>query len=159
VSALVYNDDAVALDNADGDTTPGGVEFTASNQFGQGMTITDVTVNETGGNVARLNDAVGAPNDEPTRAELYVETDGNDGWVDINDGTGLPNTFDLDTDGFENNGDATATSGSTIRFYLYEFENNGGNRVDMTGETISVTVFYRLDDGTTGAEKIRFTVS
>jgi len=159
VNALVYNDDAVAMDNADSDGTTGGVEFTASNKFGQGMTITDVKVNETNGNVARLNDALGAPNDQPTRSELYVETDGNSGWVDINDGTDLPNVFDLDTDGFENNGDATASSQSSIRFYLYEFENNGGNRVDMTGQTISVTVFYRLDDGTTGAETFRFTVS
>ncbi|WP_372479376.1 Ig-like domain-containing protein [Halomicrobium sp. HM KBTZ05] len=158
-ATLVYNDDAVARDNADLGITTGGVEFTLTNEFDQELTITDVRINETSGNVARLSDGLGAPNDEPGRTELYIETDRNDGWVDVNDGVGLPNTFDLDTDGFSNNGDATASSQSTLRFSLYEFENPGGREVDMSGETISVTVFYRLDNGTTGTKKFRFTVS
>jgi len=154
---LAYNDDAVAVDGPDDDSTAGGVEFSISNEFGQNVEITGVEVANPAGN-ARLSDEV-MPNDQPRRTELYVEADASDGWVDANDGVSLPNTFDLDSDGFDNNGNPEATDGNTFEFYLYEFENNGGNRIDMSGRSFDVTISYELADGTTGTKTVTVDVA
>lgn len=145
---LVFNNDATAEDGPDGDSVAGGVEFTMTNQYSQSLEITEVEIGDPPGPANVLDDEV-TPNDEPQRTELYVEADSNDGWVDVSGGTSLPVTFDMDSSGFNNNGNPTATSGSTLRFFLYEFEQNNGDRVDMSGESFDVTVFYELSNGTT----------
>ncbi len=157
VQDLVYNDDAVALDGPDGDSVTGGVEFSMTNQFTQGLAITEVTVTDPQGPGDAINDQV-TPNDQPRRTEIYVAGDVNDGWVDLNGGTTLPNTFDMDADGFDNNGNPQLSSGGTATFYLYEFENSGpGTRVDMTGRQFDVTVQYVLDNGTTQTKTVSVT--
>lgn len=150
-SDVVYNNDATAVDGPDSDSTTGGVEFTLSNLFSQRLEILDVTVSNPRGN-SRLNDAVSFSNDQPRRAEVYIEGDTSDGYVDVNGGTNLPATFDMDSDGFLNNGNPETSSGGQFTLYLFEFENNGGNRIDMSGETFDVTVSYRLADGTTSSK-------
>ncbi|WP_459194755.1 hypothetical protein [Halosimplex sp. J119] len=155
--SLVYNGDAVAVDGPDPDSTTGGVEFSVRNDFSQRAQITSVEVSGIGGN-RRISDGV-RPNDERQRTEIYVTGDVSDGWVDYNDGVSLPATFDMDSDGFSNNGNPEASSGTTFGVSLFEFENNGGNRIDMSGESFEVTVSYELADGSTGSETFTVTVS
>ncbi|QGN06888.1 hypothetical protein Hrd1104_05985 [Halorhabdus sp. CBA1104] len=159
ITDLVYNDDAIAVNGPDGDGTTGGVELTMTNAYGQDVIINEIKVNETsGGNIAALSDDVGSPNDEPQRTELYVEADQNSGWVDINGGVTLPYQFDLDTDGFNNDGNPRLSRGTDARIYLYEFENNGGNAVDMSGEAFTLTVYYETADGTAHTKQVRVNV-
>ncbi|WP_436923522.1 hypothetical protein [Halosimplex amylolyticum] len=155
--SLVFNDDAVAVDGPDADSTAGGVEFSVTNDFGQRAQITSVEVSGVSGN-RRINDRV-IPNYQDRRTEIYVTSDVSDGWVDYNGGIGLPTTFDMDSDGFNNNGNPEASSGTTFDVSLFEFENNGGNRIDMSGESFDVTVSYELADGTTGSETFTVNVS
>lgn len=158
VQQLVYNNDATAEDGADFDSTTGGVEFTMTNQFGQSLTVTEVKISSASGPAARLSDEV-TPNDQPRRTELYLAADTNDGWVDFGGGEDLPITADMDSDGINNDGNPEASPGSTLTMYLYEFENSGGSRVDMTGRSVDVTITYELADGTTGSETFTVTPS
>jgi hypothetical protein len=155
-NALVFNNDAVATDGPDSDGVPGGVEFTVTNQFGQNAEIETVEVTNPSGPEKRINDQA-SPNDEPRKTEIYVSGNVNDGWVDVNGGTNLPNTFDMDADGFNQDGNPETGSDGSFTFYFYEFENNGGNRINMSGESFNVTISYLLADGTTGTES--FTVN
>lgn len=156
-AALTYNDDAVAVDGPDDDGTAGGVEFSFTNDFGQNLEITSLQVGNPGGQ-ARLNDEE-TPNGQPRRAELYVAADVSDGWVDVDGGTSLPVTFDMDADGFDNGGNPETSSGGTVDVSLFEFENNGGNRIDMSGNSFEVTVTYELADGTTGTKTVTVDVA
>ncbi|WP_248515620.1 hypothetical protein [Salinarchaeum laminariae] len=152
VSEMTYNDDAVAVDGPDeNDNVPGGVEFTISNDLGQEAEITRMVINKTSGQAKSISDGV-RPNDQPRRTELYVSADVSDGWNDFNGGVSLPADIDLDADGFDNNGNPTMSQGSSARIYLYEFQKQNGQRIDMSGESFSVTTFYTLADGTTGSE-------
>lgn len=156
---LVFNNDAVAKDGPDLDSVRGGVEFTVTNQFGQNAEILSVEVTSPTGPANGLDDQV-TPNDEPQSTEIYVAGDANDGWVDIGGGTALPETFDMDTDGINNNGNPEVTSGGTFNFYLYEFEQQTGgfeSRRDMSGRSFDVTLEYQLADGTTNTKT--FTVN
>ena len=156
-NALVFNNDAVAKDGPDYDNVKGGVEFTATNQFGQNVEILSVEVTRpTTGPAKRLSDNV-IRNDESQHTEIYVSGNVNNGWVDIVGGTDLPTTFDMDTDGQNNDVNPEVTSGSTFTFYLYEFEKQNYDRVDMSGNSFDVTLEYQLADGTTDTKT--FTVN
>jgi hypothetical protein len=156
VSDLVYNGDANANDGPDTDSIPGGVTLSFTNKFGQNLTVTEIKVNNTPGKVYALADRE-LPNDEPKSTELYADADLTDGWVDLDPGTVLPNTFDMDTDGFNNNGNPLISAGGDMTVYLYEFEKNNGDRVNMNGESFTITVFYELEDGTTGEKTVSVT--
>jgi len=157
VQDLVYNDDATAVDGPDPDGTAGGVQFTMANKFGQTLEVTSVTVSDPPGQVARLSDEEGGGNDDVGETEIYVAAPNNDGFVDFGNGADLPVTADMDADGINQNGNPAASAGGTLTFHLYEFEKNNGDRVDMTGENVDMTVNYRLADGTTGSKS--FTAS
>ena len=155
---LIYNDDAEAFDNTDADDTEGGVEFTMTNSHGQDVTIYEVKINETSsGSIQRLNDKA-TPNDVPRGTEIYIDGDLNNGWVDVDGGVDIAHQFDMDADGFNNNGNPQISDGGDLRMYLYEFENNGGNREDMSGESFNATVFYETADGTSFTKQIRVSV-
>ena len=154
--SLAYAGDAEAVDGPDGDATAGGVEFSLANQFGDAVEVQSVTVDYPGAN-ARLNDGV-TPNDEPQRTEIYVAGETSDGWVDINGGVDLPNTFDMDADGFDNAGNPETAGGSSFSVYLYEFVDDEGDTLDMSGETITVDVTYSVDGGASQTESYTITV-
>ncbi|ELZ26925.1 hypothetical protein C475_08321 [Halosimplex carlsbadense 2-9-1] len=154
--SLAYNDDAEAVDGPDGDATAGGVEFSLANQYGDDVEVQSVTVDYPGAN-ARLNDDV-TPNDEPQRTEVYVAGATSDGWVDVDGGVDLPAAFDMDADGFSNNGNPVTSGGSSFSVYLYEFVDGGGNRLDMDGETITVEVTYSVGGGASQTESYTITV-
>lgn len=161
-AGLRYGNDAVAKDGPDADGVAGGVEFTAANTFDQGVEIESIQVGSPTGQKTVLQDSA-TPNDQPQRTEVYIAGDTVDGWNDLNGETGLPNTFDLDSDGFSNNNDnPESPSGGSFTFYLYEFEyDNGpmnGERVSMAGESFDVTVTYRLT-GSGATNSTTFTVS
>jgi len=147
---LVYDGNAVAYDGQDVNSVPGGVNATFTNQFGSDVTITDIRVAPQNANIDTLDDAVGTNTPAaPGRNELYVDSDVQDGYVDVNGGYSLPTTIDVDADGFLNNGNPVVSARSSMTVYLYEFY-DGGTNVDMSGQTVDVTVSYRLENGLTG---------
>ena len=161
VGALVYNSDATAEDGPDVDTVTGGVEFTITNQFSQSLSITEVEISEPTGPANYLTDDE-SPNDQPRTTELYVAGDLNDGWVDEGGGIELPNTFDMDSDGIDNNGNPELSSGGFATVYLYEFSQPRGtgiSRIDMTDRTFDVTLTYELANGTVDTTTIPVTPS
>ncbi|WP_135304399.1 hypothetical protein [Haloarcula amylovorans] len=164
VDDLIYNEDAVAVDGPDDEVylspeVSGGVEFTVTNQFSQSAEITEIRVTRPTGPARTLNDNVGAPNDETRRTEVYVTGATSDGHVDINGGVGLPNTFDMDSDGFSNDANPETPAGGSFKLYLFEFRDNQGDAVDITGRTFDVTLYYRLAGGATGSKTITITPS
>ncbi|MBV0924729.1 hypothetical protein KTS45_11015 [Halomicroarcula limicola] len=164
VDDLIYNMDAVAVDGPDDEgyfspEVSGGVEFTVTNQFSQSVEITEIRVTRPTGPARALSDNVGALNDEVRRTEVYVSGTANDGHVDINDGVNLPYTFDMDSDGFSNAENPKTSAGNDFTISLFEFRDNRGESVDITGRTFEVTLYYRLDDGTTGSKTITVTPS
>ena len=150
VTELVYNGDATAVDGPDRDATAGGVEFSIDNLFSQDLEVRSITVDDPDQNT-ELSDTVN-PNDQKRRTEVFIEGDLNDGYVDINGGTDLPNTFDLDSDGFSNNGNPKVSPGGQLSVSLFEFEDRPGIGVDMTGNEFEVTLRYALANGTTGSK-------
>ncbi|SEM96947.1 hypothetical protein SAMN05216388_100144 [Halorientalis persicus] len=147
---LVYDGNAVAYDGQDGNSVPGGVNATFINEFGQDLTITDIRVAPQNANIDTLDDTVGTNTPAaPGRNELYVDSDVQNGYVDVDDGFGLPTTIDVDSDGFLNNGNPVVSAGSPMTVYLYEFY-DGGTNVDMGGQTVDITVSYRLENGLFG---------
>ncbi|WP_193310539.1 hypothetical protein [Halorubrum halophilum] len=155
VEELIYQNDAVAYDGNDFDAVAGGVNFSVTNRVGEDVTITDVRVTPRNSAISDLSDD-GLPNGEPVTSEVYVAADLADAYVDYDDGTALPKTVDLDTDGFTNNGNAQLSDGATATFYLYEFT-NGFSSVDMSGEDVEITITYQPASG--GTETKTFTIT
>lgn len=162
VVGLRYNGDAVAKDGPDDPffDDQGGAELSFTNYFNQNVTITEVTVDAPGLYNPEISDEA-TPNGQPTRAEIYISSDINDGYVDINGGTEtLPTTFDMDNDGFSHNGNPISSGNSTLKFYLYEFYDGlFQTNTDMSGETIELTIHYELEDGSQQQQTFTITVS
>jgi hypothetical protein len=146
---LTYNGDGVAYDGPDGNTVPGGVNFSLANEFSQNVTILDIGIVPQDGTIDTLSD--GITGTAPARAEneLYVAGNLNDGFVDIDGGAGLPTSIDIDTDGLNNNGNPRVSPGNNTTFYLYEFF-DGPTNVNMSGETVDFIVTYQLENGLFG---------
>lgn len=147
---LTYDGGAVAYDGQDFGTVPGGVNASFTNEFGQDITVTDIRVVPQNPSIDGLDDTVGTNTPPaPGRNELFVRSDVQDGYVDINGGYDLPTTIDVDDDGFLNNGNPVVSAGSSLTVYLYEFY-DGATNVNMDGETVEITLSYRLENGLTG---------
>jgi|GEM_PF-2802922 len=155
VGALAYNGDALAMDGPDSDSIPGGVALSFENQYGETVEIQSVGVSTSG--AARLNDRI-SPNDQPRYTELYVAADQNSGWVDVNGGVDLPNTFDVDADGFTNDGNPLASAATNFTTSLFEFTDAGNTPVAMGGEQVTVDVTYVVG-GETRTQQFTVTVS
>jgi len=147
---LAYNTDAVALDNDDSDSIPGGLEYTFTNTHDQEAEITDIGLTSQSTNVNRLSDQY-RPNNQRDRLELYIDGDINDGYTDLDGGTDLPTTIDIDSDGFLNNGNPQISGQSDGMVYLYEFRPGNSDAVNMSGKSVTQTVTYTFPDGETRA--------
>jgi len=155
VEGLIYQNDAVTYDGNDLDAVAGGVNFSVTNRVGEDVTITDVRIAPRNSTITGLSDN-GLPNGEPVTSEVYVAADLADAYVDYDDGTALPKTVDLDTDGFTNDGNAQLSDGATATFYLYEFTSVFSS-VDMSGEDVEITITYQPASG--GTETKTFTIT
>ncbi|RXK51578.1 PKD domain-containing protein [Halorientalis pallida] len=142
-TGLIYNDDATQ-----DPTTTGGVGFTVTNEVGERIEITEVSIDPVGSTIQRLSDAVS--NFEPPapgRNELYVTAD-SDGYVDVGGGTDLPVSFDLDDGSYSlSNGNPELAAGSDATFDTYEFRDGNDDRIDMDGRSVTITVFYNPTAG------------
>ncbi|MFB6224050.1 MAG: hypothetical protein ABEH86_10330 [Haloarcula sp.] len=148
---LAYNNDALALDYDDDDTIPGGVEYTFTNTYDQQVEITDLGLTSQSTDVDQIADQL-TPNGQRKQSEVYIDGDVGDGYTDFDSGTDLPITVDIDTDGFDNNGNPNISSSSDGIVYLYEFRPDGSNNaVDMDGKNVTQTITYTFPDGETRA--------
>jgi hypothetical protein len=92
------------------------------------------------------------PNNQRERTELYIDGDIRDGYTDIDGGTDLPADIDIDTDGFERDGNPEVSGQSDGVVYLYEFRPDGSNdAVDMSGKSVTQTITYTFPNGDTRA--------
>jgi len=156
---VVYNGDAVNADGPANDGIPAGINFSVTNDYDQSIAITEVDIDPADPNIVILDDEVGTPNDQIARTEVFVDGDTSNGYVDYNGGVILPASVDLDFDGFNNNGNAETPAGGTATVYLYEFEDGGGDEVNMTGEDVDITVTYRFGNGLLGESTFTVTPS
>jgi hypothetical protein len=153
-SGLIYNEDAVALDS-NGDTD-GGVQFSVTNELGESIEITTVAIDPINNDIDYLSDSF--DNDlppAPQRNELYIEAD-TDGHTDYDGGTDIPRTVDVDNDGSLNGQNPVLFDTSTATFHLFEF-GYGYSEVDMSGESVTITVTYELSSGGTGSKMFTIT--
>ena len=145
---LAYNKDAGAVNtSADGNRERSGITFSLTNKAGSDATIRNIGVEPENGDIDRLRDH--SYSEGKWVSELFIDADVQNGLTDINGGTSLPTTIDLDSDGFSDSAstEAVLSSGSAATVHLYQFESNG-SPVDMAGESVTFTVGYELDDGT-----------
>jgi hypothetical protein len=165
---VVYDGDAVNADGPANDGIPAGINFSIVNNYDQSIVITEIDIDPADSNIARLSDGVSAPNDEIARAEVYVDGDTSDAYVDysgyfsglsFNTGVPLPTSTDLDFDGSSNNGNAKTPAGGTATVYLYEFVDSNDDEVNMTDNDVSITVTYRLNNGLLGESTFTVTPS
>ncbi|WP_092691658.1 PKD domain-containing protein [Halorientalis regularis] len=153
-SGLIYNDDATQ-----DPTTTGGVGFTVTNEVGEEIEITDVTIDPVDDEISLLDDTVANPISPPsaTESELYISAD-SDGYVDTAAEAELPVSFDLDDGSYYwSNGNPVLSAGSDATFDLYEFRNSAGDQFDMDGRSVTLTVTYRPTAGGQ-AETSTFTI-
>ncbi|WP_277555483.1 TasA family protein [Halobaculum limi] len=144
--------DAVGHQDDDYDA---GIEFDYTNSLGQEATINDIHVQPADTDLILLSDQRGGTNyDEFSyNSDVHVETPSgdNDGWVDGDgDKFDVPGWVDLGSDGWNDSADqeAVLSAGSTATVNLYAFRNQSGNKEDMTGKQVRVTLDVTLADGT-----------
>ncbi|MFB6178154.1 MAG: hypothetical protein ABEI77_00335 [Halorientalis sp.] len=157
VHQLVYNGDATAVDGADTDSVTGGVQFSLVNKLGQTVTITDVKINGTSGKVKQLE--YYSSYYFSYGNEIQMTGDVASGYVNNYYGFSIPTgKIDMDTSGTFQGGNPQVSNGGTLDVSLYEFRKQN-NAIDMTGQQVTVTLYYQLSDGSTGSKKIPMTVS
>jgi hypothetical protein len=165
---LSYNGDAVPRDGPDTGSETGGVNFTVKNNFEQAVTITNVTVDPVSSSIDLMADS-SSESGAPMHSEVYIQADQNDGYVDVSeilftygtDGTYLPEEFDMDTTGSEQNGNPTASANTNFTFSLFEFYELSGStatNIAMNGEDLEITLNYRLENGLIGEKTVTMTV-
>ncbi|EMA15863.1 hypothetical protein C436_02222 [Haloarcula marismortui ATCC 33800] len=154
-SGLIYNNDAFALDS-DG-SIDGGVQFSVTNEVGETITITTVSVDTVDGDIDYLSDSFRNYRDpKPQENELYIEAD-TDGYTDFSPGTDIPRVIDVDNQDRSLSGPNPVMADSSIAtFHLFEFERYGG-QIDMNGESVTITVSYERSSG--GTDSKMFTVT
>ncbi|POG55802.1 Ig-like domain-containing protein [Haloferax marisrubri] len=162
VAGLLYENDAVARDGDDGDSSPGGVEFSLRNVDSDSVELLSVVVNPHDDSIDGLSDRVDGGNDDPGETELYVESPSGDALVDYqiaqNEYVDVPDdglAIDIDESGDLGGSNPVVGTGESARFYVYEFYDSDTN-VDMTGEWLSVRVTYRLPSGLVDAKTFSF---
>ncbi|WP_158056135.1 hypothetical protein [Halorussus halophilus] len=153
---IEYNRDAVAVD-ADNEGTPASVRFSVTNSYDQQLTITDVEIDPKRGKIKQLSDP--SSNEGQWESELYVDADTRDGINDVPGGADLPTSLDMSEFYWQTTPsvEPVLSGGSTATFSLMQFlEGNGNNpqQADMTGETVSVRITYRLANGTVETEEL-----
>jgi len=153
-NGLIYNDDAIALDS--NGETDGGIQFSITNELGESIEITTVAIDPVNNDIDYLSDSFG--NDlppAPQRNELYIEAD-TDGHTDYDGGTDIPRTVDVDNGGSLNGQNPVLFDTSTATFHLFEF-GNGISEIDMSDESVTITVTYERSSG--GTDSKMFTVT
>ncbi|WP_134669890.1 hypothetical protein [Halorussus marinus] len=155
---LTYNEDAVADDGPDDGTTPGGINFSVTNEYNQSVAITDIRIEPADADIDVLADRT--TGEGKLISEVFVDGNESDGYVDFSslgfpggqDGTAVPDAIDLDLDGRANDGNPVVSSDDEASIYLYEFftDSNDASNVDMNGEAVSITIRYRLEDRAPG---------
>jgi hypothetical protein len=123
-----------------------GVKFDLTNELGENITITGVKISPQNSNVVELDDGnqgQGGGTASPWEKEIYIETPNDEGYLSLqkNDDQTLPGDFDLDQS-------ANLQNNETATFYFYEFLDSDGSSIDMTGESIEITITYELENGT-----------
>ena len=156
---FTYNGDIEAADGSGGDT---GIKFSMSNDYNQQLTINEVTINPDLSGNPRLSDPETGTGQ--WESELYIDSTPTPGVADIPNGQSIPDSglvIDLSDSNQNSNANAEAVvdPGTSPAFYIYEFTNNGGNGISMTGKSIVITVSYTLEDGTTSTTEIDTTIS
>ncbi|EMA17049.1 Ig-like domain-containing protein [Haloarcula amylolytica] len=161
-TGLIYNEDAIAL-NSNGNTdggVDGGVQFSVTNELGEEITITTVAIDPVNDDIIRLSDTFSNDRDPaPQENEVYIQADTN-GYTDFGGGTDVPRTVDVDSDGSLNGPNPVLSDTSTATFHLFEFIQDtlfGSSEIDMTGESVTITVTYELSSG--GTDSKMFTVT
>ncbi|KAA9410505.1 hypothetical protein EGO51_12070 [Haloarcula hispanica] len=157
-NGLIYNEDAVALDS-NGDVD-GGVQFTVTNELGETITITTVAIDPVNDDIIRLSDSFSNDREPaPQENELYIEAN-TDGYTDFGGGTDVPRTVDVDDDGSLSGPNPVLSDTSIATFHLFEFREEtffGSSEIDMTGESVTITVTYERSSG--GTDSKMFTVT
>jgi predicted ribosomally synthesized peptide with SipW-like signal peptide len=140
---------------ASDDEKNAGVEFEYANSFDQSLTINNVHVQPDDTDLTLVSDRNGGTNYESFsfNADLHVETPDGDanGWVDGGSGQfRVPGWIDLDSDGYNDAADreAVLSADGTAIINLYAFRNGSGNKEEMSGKRVSVTLDVTLADGT-----------
>ncbi len=150
-NSLLYHDDTAVINaSVDDNGKRSALKFNLTNDADSTMWIQDVRIEPENGDINGLSDH--SYDEGKWVSELFIDADVQSGVTDINGGTSLPTTIDLSSDGFSDSASTQAalSSGSSASVYLYEFESNG-SPVDMSGESVSFTVSYKLDNGTVGS--------
>lgn len=140
---------------ASGDDNDPGIEFEYANSFDQSLTIKNVHVQPDDTDLTLVSDRNGGTNygSFTFNADLHVETPSGDanGWVDGGSGQfQVPGWIDLDSDGYNDAADqeAVLSADGTATVNLYAFRNESGNKEEMSGNRVSVTLDVTLADGT-----------
>ena len=170
VGDLVYNNDAVAVDGPDSQGIKGGVEFTVTNRFNSPVTIDSITIDPLDDSINVIRDRM-TGSGSPGYSEIFIEADTNssvdfsqiywwdEGLLGVYDGIGIP------SNGLTADVNAVVNSGSTAKFYLYEFGKGNkilGNwwqkyqNVNMKNREIKMTIYYIVN----GENKVKtFTIT
>ena len=147
---LVYNNDATAVD-VDGGGKKAGVRFSITNQGGSDLEITDAVIDVSGGGGGGGGGSARQIFESGQTSPWNHEVTVGSGYAD--EGTEYSLGDRIVGDGYED--DMTDTfqhtiaSGNTEDVYLYQFQNNGGNPVDMVGKTVTVTFYFQNEDPVT----------
>ncbi|WP_266076895.1 M14 family metallopeptidase [Haladaptatus caseinilyticus] len=155
---LGYEGDAVAIDaSVDTNGKRSGVQFGVTNDTAHELTITDLTIDPSNDAIDELSDH--SYDEGLWTSELHIAADVQDGLTDVNHGLTLPGSIDLDADGHSDSADCNAimSPGSSATVSLYQFE-SGGTAVDMSGETVTITIDYTLGDGSRGTRTLPLTL-
>ncbi|WP_458209070.1 succinylglutamate desuccinylase/aspartoacylase family protein [Haladaptatus sp. NG-SE-30] len=145
-----YNGDVTAVNTVEDDNSKqSGLRFSVTNTFGQDARVTDLEIAPANAAIDELRDH--SYDEDKWVSELSIDADVQNGVTDINGGTALPCTIDLDTAGHSDSAsnEAVLSAGSSAEVYLYQFK-SGGSPVDMAGEPVTFTLHYELTDGTPG---------
>jgi hypothetical protein len=152
---LTYQTGSGSTSSPDGDGT--GVEFTLENDAGQDIDIESLTVDSTtAGQVKGYVEGNGGEGQYNREAFFNVveppavRVDPGDGYVESGSQIDIGETVPLDNL-------AQLSDGETVDVYVYQFVKNNGDAVDVSGETVTVTVAYKLADGTTDTHTFSFT--
>ncbi|WP_458187899.1 succinylglutamate desuccinylase/aspartoacylase family protein [Haladaptatus sp. NG-WS-4] len=151
MEGLRYDGDVTVVDApVDDNGVRSGLTFCITNDADRELTVTDLTIEPANSAIDELNDH--SYDEGRWTSELFIDADVQDGLCDINGGTALPGTIDLDADGHSNSADrdAVLSAGSSATVSLYQFE-SGGTPVDMVGERVDVTIDYTLAGGESGS--------
>ncbi|ELZ91411.1 PKD domain containing protein [Haloferax mucosum ATCC BAA-1512] len=155
VTGLVYNGDATTTD-LDADGTDAGVELSFTNDFGDSVSVKQIQVN-TSDDVDVLTDGLFEP--APEGVEVYATASGRDRQLDYGGGKSIPRAgviVDLEArEDDDSEGSLRVDTGDDLTLYFNEFADGGGD-VDMSGETVVITVRYE-HDGTNFITRVEVT--